>query len=152
MKILNVLCAATAAVVMMVSCDNEEPKVPPINPIEEVFYEGLLSVRQSSGTFYEQDSVLVTFKDSTLATIVMHKVKFSQYMPVILNDMTIDSISVEKAANDIVLAGENLIPTTAGNPYAMYIITDLQGKVTSDSLITTMKCGTYPLSFRGKKQ
>ncbi|GHT54432.1 hypothetical protein AGMMS49982_19120 [Bacteroidia bacterium] len=148
MKIVNVLCAATAAVVMMVSCDNEEPKKLPPLPIESGAYIGRVQV---DAPFYEQDNVLVTFKDSTVATIIIHNVKFASNMPY-LNDMTIDSISVTKTTNDIVLAGENLIPTTAGNPYAMYIITDLQGKVTSDSLITTMTCGSFPLSFRGKKQ
>jgi hypothetical protein len=149
MKVLNGLFAATVAMVMMVACDNtDEPNVP-INPVETVSYEGLLSVDQNNGTFYEQDSVLVSFKDSTLATIVMYNVKFSKYMPITLNDMTIDSISVVKHANKLVLAGEKLVPTTAGRPYEQYTITNLSGTVNSDSLITSMVCGQFPLTFRG---
>jgi hypothetical protein len=104
----------------------------------------------SVDTFYTQNSV-VQFKKHpahSFATITMQKVKFAEQMPQM--DITIDSIIVADIPHGIVLAGNNIVSEAMGGAYPEYIIKDLIGLVTADSLSFSMTFGTYPLTYEGK--
>ncbi|GHT21873.1 hypothetical protein AGMMS4957_11320 [Bacteroidia bacterium] len=102
---------------------------------------------------FEEDSVLLTFtlSGNSFGTIVMHDVTFNARMPR-LEAMTIDGISVVATVGSLTLTGEGIEPTAGDISDTKYIMTDLQGVVTQDSLIVSMKSGSMPLSFRGKRQ
>ena len=71
-------------------------------------------------------------------------------MPVSI-DMVIPAAKYTRTANRITLSGEDIIPTMVGNPFDRYMITDLKGYVTADSLVFSNNYGTYnDCSYAGK--
>ena len=140
----------TVCVQSCIDSDANDDDDPVVCPSAGVPYMGQLQVERP---FFEDDSVRVTFfrLNDVLGQIVMYNVTFSARMQR-LSDMTIDSISVAATGDILALTGENIVPTSGGNPFSKYIITNLRGTVTQDSLKVSMTCGGMPLSFRGEKQ
>ncbi|MDR3094835.1 MAG: hypothetical protein LBU62_09390 [Bacteroidales bacterium] len=140
----------TLATIMM-ACTNIDD-IPTVS-ITQGGYIGLLSVDQTDGTFYVQDSVEVRFAHpaDSFATITMLRVKFAPRMPMML-DMLIDSVTAVAVplTHSVALLGNNIVPDAMGGAFPQYIITELLGTVTTDSIKFEMKCGDYPLTYTGK--
>jgi hypothetical protein len=150
MKTVKIFFMAFMAV-LLVACD-EDGKVVVTEEVPSGDYVGQLSVDQNDGTFYDKDNVSVAFTvldNEKEVQLLMKQVKFAQGMPEM--DVTIDSIPAAPALNLWALAGNNIVPKAMGGPVPKYTITDLIGTVTNDSLSVRMKCGAYPLTFKGKK-
>lgn len=93
------------------------------------------------------EAVIVT--DSTL-DIKLYGINFSSKMPVTI-DMVIPAVSYTRTVEKITLSGDSIIPTMGGNPFNRYVIYDLSGTITADSLTFTNTYGTYTgCTYAGK--
>ena len=79
----------------------------------------------------------------------MYDVKFAALMPVTI-DMVISSVSYTKNAGGIHFYGDSIIPTAGNKPYDKYIVTDLNGTITADSLCLSNNYGDTPSVYAGK--
>ena len=79
--------------------------------------------------------------DNTV-NINLYGITFSSKMPVTI-DMVIAEASYTRTADKITISGDNIIPTMGGNPVEKYVITNLTGTITADSLIITNNYATY---------
>lgn len=125
---------------------SEEPSVKP----EESAYEayGLLTI-PSSGFTKENVRTKIVLKDKELLDIYMFEVKFAALMPVTI-DMVISGVGYTKNGNIIRFYGDSIIPTAGSKPYEKYIITDLVGSITADSMLISNKYGETPSIYEGK--
>ncbi|GHU71944.1 hypothetical protein FACS189413_14320 [Bacteroidia bacterium] len=149
-KIFLFLVALVA--VGFVACD-ENGKVEVTEEVHNGDYVGRLEVDQTDGTFYiepNQSVDLRVLEDHIHVALIFNNVKFADKMPV-LESIKVDSVSSAPALNLRLLAGNNIVPTLAGNPFSDYIVADLVGSADNDSLLLTMKMGEYPLTFKGAK-
>ncbi len=146
---------------LLVACDNKEPDNKP-GKVENGNYVGTVSVKQTDGSTYVQDSTEVELKVLTADSIqlIMKQVKFTAAMPISL-DMTIPSIlSEEKADNSLLLSGNKITPWAMGAPYTAALINSLEGNATETTLVLSFNCemsmqgrsGVYPLTFSGTKK
>ena len=93
------------------------------------------------------EAVIVT--DSTL-DIKLYGINFSSKMPVTI-DMVIPAVSYTRTVEKITLSGDSIIPTMGGNPFNRYVIYDLSGTITADSITFTNTYGTYTgCTYAGK--
>ncbi len=101
---------------------------------------------------YSLDSVRVEaliVTDSTL-DIKLYGINFSSKMPVTI-DMVIPAVSYTRTVEKITLSGDSIIPTMGGNPFNRYVIYDLSGTITADSITFTNTYGTYTgCTYAGK--
>ena len=91
----------------------------------------------------------VVLAENGKAEIRLYEVSFSPRMPVTI-DMVIPGVTYNRTAKEITLSGDRIIPTAGGNAYERYIVTQLQGRLTSDSLIINNNYGNMPTSYRAK--
>lgn len=93
------------------------------------------------------EAVIVT--DSTL-DIKLYGINFSSKMPVTI-DMVIPAVSYTRTMEKITISGDSIIPTMGGNPFNKYVIYDLSGTITADSITFTNTYGTYTgCTYAGK--
>ena len=103
----------------------------------------------SSGFTKENVRTKLVIKENNELDIYMFDVKFAAAMPVTI-DMLISGVSYAKEGGEIVFYGDSIVPTAGDKPYEKYIVTDLQGVITADSLFITNKYGTTPSVYAGK--
>ena len=136
-----------SSVLLMVSCHI----VTPEEPIEEnqKAYEsyGLLTITSSGFTKDNLRVKLIEKEDATM-DLYMFDVKFAAAMPVTI-DMLISGVGYAKSGNEIHFYGDSIVPTAGGKPYEKYIIRDLEGKITADSIVLSNLYGTTPSVYRG---
>jgi hypothetical protein len=151
MKQLKILVLA-AITVFITACSNDENSEDTVI-VDNGAYIGTLVVDQNDGTSYTQENVSVVVSidtDTDYAEIRMMEVSFAEGMPIKVN-MTIPNVSIAKIPNGLSLNGNNIIPLALGGKFSKYIITDLTGKVTTQSISLELMCGEFPLSFSGVK-
>ncbi len=136
-----------SSVLLMVSCHI----VTPEEPIEEnqKAYEsyGLLTITSSGFTKDNLRVKLIEKEDDTM-DLYMFDVKFAAAMPVTI-DMLISGVGYAKSGNEIHFYGDSIVPTAGGKPYEKYIIHDLVGKITADSIVLSNYYGETPSVYRG---
>lgn len=125
---------------------SEEPVVEKEDSAYEAF--GLLTI-PSSGFTKENLRTKIVLTNDELLDIYMFDVKFAALMPVTI-DMVISGIGYNKSANEIRFYGDSIIPTAGNKPYEKYIITDLVGQITADSLLIKNNYGDTPSIYQGK--
>ena len=81
----------------------------------------------------------------------MYDVKFATMMPVTI-DMLISGVSYIKQGQTIRFYGDSIVPTAGNKPYEKYIITDLEGYVTADSICLSNNYGETPSIYRGARK
>ena len=142
-KIFTLFMMAGLLSACHIASDEPKPKE------DETAYEayGLLTI-PSSGFTKEDVRTKVILVDDELLDIYMFDVKFASMMPVTI-DMVISGVGYTKQGNDIHFYGDSIIPTAGDKPYDKYIVTDLQGIITADSLCLTNNYGTTPSVYAG---
>ncbi|MBQ7531250.1 MAG: hypothetical protein IJT12_06040 [Paludibacteraceae bacterium] len=133
---------------MFASCRvvSEEPKLA----VDDTYYEayGLLTV-PSSGFTKENVRTKVVLVSDELLDIYMFDVKFATMMPVTI-DMVISGVGYTQNADGIHFYGDNIVPTAGNKPYDKYIVTDLVGYISADSLCLSNNYGDTPSVYAGK--
>ncbi len=145
-KLLSI--AITAAVLMLSAChivSQEEPTQEETDAIEAY---GLLTIPSSGFTKENVRTKLVLVSDEQL-DLYMFDVKFATMMPVTI-DMVISGVDYCKTADGIEFSGTDIVPTAGNKPYEKYIVTDLHGRVTADSMIISNNYGDIPAVYEGK--
>lgn len=135
------------AVGMLSACHiaSDEPK-PKENESSYEAY-GLLTI-PSSGFTKEDVRTKVILVNDELLDIYMFDVKFAALMPVTI-DMVISGVGYTQTGSTIRFYGDSIIPTAGDKPYEKYIVTDLQGTITADSLCLTNNYGSTPSVYAG---
>lgn len=138
----------TAAAALMTACSKNDND----NTFDSTrsMYVGVLDVDQSDSTTYTQDSVRLDFvkTGANTADIYLYQVSFSPRMPMKI-DMKIASASYSINATDTLFSGNDIIPTSDGTEFSRYIVTNLNGTITNNTLTLSMRCGTNPVRFSG---
>lgn len=129
------------------SCHIVTPEEP--LPDDTTDYEayGLLTV-PSSGFTKENVRTRVVLTDDQTLDIYMYDVKFATMMPVTI-DMLIRGVSYSQEGNRICFCGDSIVPTAGNKPYEKYIVTDLKGFVSADSICLSNNYGDTPAQYEG---
>ena len=150
-----------AVAVMIAACNKKDEKENPAS--QTSFAKATLFEALGTNTVpnvegeqhnlpYSLDSVrveAVIVTDSTL-DIKLYGINFSSKMPVTI-DMVIPAVSYARTVGKITISGDSIIPTMGGNPFNRYVIYDLSGTITADSLTFTNTYGTYTgCTYAGK--
>jgi len=142
-NLLFLLCVITLASCHIVT--KEEP-VMETEKAHEAY--GLLTIT-SSGFTKDHLRVKLVKKENATMDLYMFDVKFAAAMPVTI-DMLVSGVSYAKSGNEIHFYGDSIVPTAGGKPYEKFIIRDLEGKITADSIVLSNYYGTTPSIYRGK--
>lgn len=117
-------------------------------------YSGTVSVDWNGGTF-DTENISVDYlpaADGMTADIIIYKIKFVPAMPVTI-DVTIPGVTVTRKGDEIVLSGNDIIPTAMGGaPYERYKVTGLSGTVSASKLDFSLNFGDSPTRFNGKRR
>ncbi|MBQ6977468.1 MAG: hypothetical protein IJQ18_02410 [Paludibacteraceae bacterium] len=136
-----------SSVLVMASCHITTPEEP-VKENENVYEAvGVLTITSSGFTKEDLRVKLVEKEDATM-DLYMFDVKFAAAMPVTI-DMLISGVEYTKFGNIIHFFGDSIVPTAGGKPYEKYIIRDLEGEITKDSIILSNYYGTTPSIYRG---
>lgn len=141
---------AIAFAFLFTSCHiaSEEPEVKPQESAYEAY--GLLTIPSSGFTKENVRTKVVLVSDKQL-DIFMFDVKFAALMPVTI-DMVISGVGYTRTAGEIHFSGDAIIPTAGNKPYEKYIITDLTGRITADSICLSNNYGDTPAIYAGSRK
>lgn len=137
------------ALVGLLSACHVTSKEPEVQE-QETSYEayGVLTI-PTSGFTKENLRTKVILVDDELLDIYMFEVKFATMMPVTI-DMVISNVSYTKTGSMIEFHGDSIVPTAGDKPYEKYIVTDLKGYISADSLCLSNNYGETPSVYAGK--
>lgn len=142
-KILTLFIAAG----LFASCHIVTPEEPISDDTKAYEAYGLLTV-PSSGFTKENVRTKVVLTDKQTLDIYMYEVKFATMMPVTI-DMVISGVNYTQTAQTITFYGDSIVPTAGGKRYEKYIVTELEGSITADSLCLTNNYGDTPTTYQG---
>ena len=134
---------------MFAACHIVTPE-DPVNEDTTEAYEayGPMTIT-SSGFTKENVRTKIVLTDDNKLDLYMFDVKFAAGMPVTI-DMLVSGIDYTKNGNTILFQADGIIPTAGNKPYEKYVIRDLTGRITSDSLCLSNKYGETPSIYAGK--
>ena len=118
---------------------------------DSTFYYGTLIANASSGDCETPDtkvSINITDKADSVS-ITIFRAKLAQRMPAM--DIIIPNISVRKNEETTVITSERAIPLAMGNEFPSYTVTEFTGEIKDNELTFSLKFGTTPTSFSGRR-
>lgn len=142
-KILFILAAATA----LVACNKNNPDSPEEQKkaafAKANFFE-VTGTNTVPSEQYTQDSVkaFVYVTENQFVTVELYGIGFSSRMPLTI-DMSIEDIDCTRTAERITLKGDSIVPMMGDRPFDRYIITNLSGYITPDSLVIVNNYGSF---------
>lgn len=136
-----------SSVLFMASCHITTPEEPVKEDQKAYEAYGLLTIT-SSGFTKDDLRVKLVEKDNATMDLYMFDVKFAAAMPVTI-DMLISGVGYAISGDEIHFYGDSIVPTAGGKPYEKYIIRDLEGKITADSIVLSNYYGETPSVYRG---
>jgi len=144
------LSALFAFALLFSSCHivSDEPEVKEKDNAYEAF--GLLTI-PSSGFTKDNVRTEVVLVSDRLLDIYMFDVKFATLMPLTI-DMVISGVEYTKAADEIRFSGDGIVPTAGNKPYDKYIVTELVGRITADSICLSNNYGDTPAIYSGARE
>lgn len=92
---------------------------------------------------------VVAGKSANTASIILHDVKFSPFMPVRLT-ITIPDIVVSPIENGYQFSGSNIVPIKGGKPYASRKVSELRGRQIGNTISLSLTIGTAPIRYQGR--
>ena len=102
----------------------------------------------SSGFTKENLLTKVVLVDQEKLDIYMFDVKFAALMPVTI-DMVISGVPYVQNGSFISFYGDSIVPYAGNKPYEKYIVTELEGSITADSMFISNNYGDTPSIYRG---
>ena len=150
MKLTKMFVGALSLLMLATACENGHNNDLPNNP-DNTCYIGTMDVDQNDGTVYTQQDVEVDYeiKDGKL-NFAMYKVKFASGMPVKL-DMVVEGADYVETATGYTVSGDGIVPYAMGGPFEKFTITQLEGKITDNTMTLNFMCGEYPVVYSGTK-
>ena len=94
----------------------------------------------------------VVIVNETTLDIYLYDIAFASAMAQRTTiNVVIPGVDYIRNEESITLSGANITPTMGGNPFTRYIVNDLSGTITADSLKFTNSYGTYSgCTYAGK--
>lgn len=142
------LLIAVALLLSACHIASEEPEVKEQDDAYEAY--GLLTIPSSGFTKENVRTKVVLVNDKQL-DIYMFDVKFATLMPVTI-DMVISGVDYIKTEDEILFSGDGIVPTAGNKPYDKYIVTELAGRISADSLCMTNLYGETPAVYAGARK
>ena len=141
------LSLVIAVAVLFSSCHiaSEEPEVKEKDGAYESY--GLLTIPSSGFTKENVRTKVVLVSDKQL-DVYMFDVKFATMMPVTI-DMVISGVDYTRTSDEINFSGDSIVPTAGNKPYEKYIVTNLVGHITVDSICLSNNYGDTPSTYAG---
>lgn len=142
-KIFFILAAATA----LVACNQNQPATPEDETKADFakahFFE-VLGINTVPSEEYTQDSVkaYVYVQENDVVSIELYGIGFSSRMPLTI-DMSIPNIGYTRSSERITLSGDSIVPMMGDKPFERYLITNLNGYITKDSLVIVNNYGSF---------
>ena len=131
---------------LFASCSINSPE-PEITDETEA-YEALGTLLIPSSGFTKENLLTkVVLVDQEKLDIYMFDVKFAALMPTI--DMVISDVSYVKNGSLITFYGDSIVPYAGNKPYEKYVVTELEGSITADSMFISNNYGDTPSIYRG---
>lgn len=143
-----------AAVSMLAACNQNKPETPEEQEqtaFRNAHFFEVIGTNMVPSEEYTQDSVhALAYVEDSAVTIEIYGVGFSSRMPLTI-DMVIEDIDYSRTAEMITLSGDSIVPLMGDRPFDRYIITNLRGYISADSLVITNNYGSYQnCRFAGK--
>lgn len=113
-------------------------------------YFGTVTVENDDENFVKENvEASLTLDEETGAySIKLFRVKFATAMPVEI-DMIISDVNVDENG---VISADSVVPYAMGGPFEKYLIRDLKGSLTDQTMSFSMICGKYPTSYQGVRR
>jgi len=105
----------------------------------------------SSGFTKENLRTEIVLVDNDKLDIYMFDVKFAAAMPVTI-DMVISGVPYVQNGSVITFYGDSIVPYAGNKPYEKYIVTELEGSITADSMFIANNYGSTPSVYQGALQ
>ena len=100
---------------------------------------------------YTRNGVVVEFHEKAgKVDCLLHKVKFSRFMPVTV-DMQIKGLQKSVKAKQTYMTGQNIVPMIKNEPYTKRIVTMFQAVADERHVKMTMTIGDKKTIFVGEK-
>ena len=100
---------------------------------------------------YTRNGVVVEFHEKAgKVDCLLHKVKFSRFMPVTV-DMQIKGLQKSVKAKQTYMTGQNIVPMIKNEPYTKRIVTTFQAVADERHVKMTMTIGDKKTIFVGEK-
>lgn len=157
-KILFILATAT----MLAACNKNEPELTP-NQNKTAFNDatkfealGTSNVPDADGPGlpFEMKDIRseVVIVDETTLDIYLYDIAFASTMAQKTTiNMVVPGVTYSRTEEQITLSGDNIIPTMKGRQFPNYIVKNLSGTITADSLKFTNSYGTFSgCTYAGK--
>lgn len=132
---------------LFASCSINSPE-PEITDHTEAYEAIGTLLIPSSGFTKENLLTKVVLVDQEKLDIYMFDVKFAALMPVTI-DMVISDVPYVKNGSLITFHGDSIVPYAGNKPYEKYIVTDLEGSITADSIFISNNYGNTRGIYRG---
>ncbi|MDR2912203.1 MAG: calycin-like domain-containing protein [Alistipes sp.] len=139
-----------------VACNNNgtPPEPKPTLPANGA-YAGTFVISQGTEDEFVWDAnvVLTINQEETYATVDMLKVKFTEKgMPEM--DITIPGVPLTEISDGYTLScdEDGIIPIMAGGKFPDRVITEIVGKVTSQTISFSFVCMNLPVNFTGVRE
>lgn len=102
----------------------------------------------SSGFTKENLRTEIVLVDNYKLDIYMFDVKFASAMPVTI-DMVISGVPYVQNGSVITFYGDSIVPYAGNKPYEKYIVTELEGSISADSMFIANNYGSTPSVYQG---
>ncbi len=135
------------AVMALTACHINAPD--PVGEKKGNFF-GTVTVDNDDENFVKENvEASLTLDEETGAySIKLFRVKFATAMPVEI-DMIISDVNVDETG---VISADSVVPYAMGGPFEKYLIRDLKGSLTDQTMSFSMICGKYPTSYQGVRR
>lgn len=113
-------------------------------------YIGTVTVDNDDENFVKEnvEASLTKSDDSDSYSIKLFRVKFATAMPVEI-DMIISDVNIDENG---VISADSVIPYAMGGPFEKYLIRNLNGTLTDETISFSMTCGKYPTAYQGTRR
>lgn len=149
--ITRVVLMAIVAINMIACSDDEENKDSNSQNNENKEIVSTFVGKAQVGDFAQEGVVLkFDFKNNSIVNLSMDSVRFASQMPFI--NMKVNNLTYSVSNQDTIIIGDSIAPIAMGGELPRYMITNFNGKIFSDSLTITTKCGNYQMTYKGKRR
>lgn len=133
--------------VLFAACSINSPEPEISNDTDAYEAIGTLHI-PSSGFTKENLRTKVVLVDREKLDIYMFDVKFATLMPVTI-DMVISGVPYVQNGSFISFYGDSIVPYAGNKPYEKYVVTELEGSITADSMFISNNYGDTPSIYKG---
>ena len=142
----KVLCMLAVAAMLVACKEKNKPEEPAEKPFD---YVAVGTIHVPIPEFSKEGVTVEVWLKEQKADIYLYEVTFSDRMPLTIN-MMIPDVDYVRTEVEITLSGDQIAPMMGENPVDRYMVANLQGKITKDSMFISNSFGNYACEYKGK--